>query len=548
MIKKKKSKNFVGIDIGDKYLKLSLLSSIDDIYSVDCHTKIDVSDCVNYGRIINPQKIQEYIQSFIVEYNILKPELIFAFPNKNSDFSQTKIFKMRPLSKKDEMKSAIDLEVENIFNKIEDTNIDEKLEWETLSTNFQDHHLIYSTLYNKSIIEEYGNIMKDLKYSYSIIPKNLFLNNTIDSSGKTVLVVDIGFNNTDMIVYHDNLPITIKTSSVGGNSITNIISSLKGISYNEAENLKINNGLLIRDNSPIDYSQEEIELSDYIRTQVQMIINDVKRLSVELNAFNLSIDEIKICGGSSNIKYLPEYFGFELNCPSEKLIPIFLENNKDFDIVEQSSTYLISFSASMTAFKEPISKFSYKNKKKENDKIPIIILGISLFIMVLISSVTICGNIVADQYLKKTGDKLQVVKTDYQPFENQAKQYTSIIEQSNAKVEEANQIKNVLDNIDKIEILPIDVLTKLKTHTPKNVQIDTLSFNSGKLEIEGVVSDYMTLGYFIKELELVEEFSKIDFEYSNIYTQITSNSEKTVKNLKYKITIDYNKDVAPINQ
>lgn len=539
-----KNKKYIGIDIGDKYLKLSLLSKIDDLYSVDCYSNINISNYVNNGRILNTKEIGQLISEFIQEYNIVNPELIFSFPNKDIEFSQTKIFKMKTLSKKDEMKSAIEIEVEDRFNNVED-----KLDWKILSNDFFSHTLIYATSYKEEIVNEYENIVKDLKYSYSIIPKNLFLTNSFDSINKTILLVDIGFNSTDLILYHNNLPLLVKNVNIGGNTITEIISSFKSISYDEAEKLKISEGLLVRNDSPINFTPEERELSSIIETQIQVILNDIDRIKNDIfSEFNINIDEIKLCGGSSNIKYLSSYFEYNLDIQTEKLIPSFLKDNKNEILIEESNIFNNSFSASFLSFQKPIIEFSLKKKKQENEKLPFIVGSISFFIILFISVTSICGNFISDLYLRNTNDKLNVIKTDFEPFLKSVEEYKSIITQSNSIIENANELKKTLDTIDQIKILPIDVLTKLKTHTPKNTQIDTFVFNNKKIEIEGVISDYMSLGYFIKELELVDEFNKIDFEYANVYTEVSGTNNKSIKNLKFKITIDYVKNVAPINQ
>lgn len=541
---KNKNTKYLGIDIGDKYLKLSSLSKIDSIYSVDNYAKIDISEYVDEGQIKDPKKIEELIAQYIEEYNLKKPELIFSFPNKNIDYSQTKIFKMKTLSKKEEMKSAIEIEVEDRFS-----NSSDKLEWRIISKDFNSDTLIYATTYKEERLNEYEEIMKNLKYSYSIIPKNIYLNNLIDSSEKTILLVDMGYNTTDFIVYNNNIPIFTKTINIGGNSITDIIASFKSITYEEAERIKLEEGLLIRGDSPIDFSYDERELSSFIDTQIQIIIGDIERIVSDIaNEYSLHVDEIKVCGGTSNIKYLEEYFQYSLDIPTEKLLPKFLEENQDEDIIDISNVFHNSFSLSFLSFKKPLIDLTLKNIKQENEKLPIIILSASAILIILMSSLCISGNFVSDIYLNRTADKLSVVKSEYEPFVALFDRYKNIITSSTQNTTEMTELKTVLDTIEQNRILPIDVLTKLKTHTPKNVQMDTFSFIDKKIEIEGVVSDYMSLGYFIKELELVDEFSKIDFEYANIYTEIKGSSGKTLKNLKYKITITYSKTGSQQNQ
>lgn len=534
---KNKNVKYIGVDIGDRYLKLSSLSKIDSVYSVDNYVKVDISEYMEDGQVKNPEKIEEYISQFIEEYNITKPELIFSFPNKNVEFSQTKIFKMKTLSKKDEMNSAIEIEVEDRFS-----NSSDKLEWRIITKDFNSDTLIYSTTYKEERLNEYEEIMQNLKYSYSIIPKTVFIGNAIDSEEKNILVVDMGYNSTDLIVFHKNMPIFTKTINIGGNSITDIIASFKSINYEEAEAIKLREGLLIRSDSPIDFSYEERELSSFIETQIQIIIGDIERIiSDVLTEYDMSIDEIKVCGGTSNIKYLTEYFQFSLGIYTEKLIPKFLEDNQNEDIIDIANTFHNSFSLSFLNFEKPLIDLSLRNIKQENEKLPFIILSSSTFLILLMISLFIGGNVVSSLYLNRTSDKLAVVKTEYEPFINLFNQYKDVITNSTQNTTNITQLKNVLDTIEQNRILPVDILKKLKTHTPKNVQIDTFSFVDKKIEIEGVVSDYMSLGYFIKELELVDEFTKIDFEYANVYTEVQGSGGKTLKNLKYKITIAYEK-------
>lgn len=63
-----------------------------------------------------------------------------------------------------------------------------------------------------------------------------------------VALVDIGGGTTDVIVFHSGVPLFIKVIPVGGKLVTNDIMSL-GISYEQAEELKIKHGTCYVDNA-----------------------------------------------------------------------------------------------------------------------------------------------------------------------------------------------------------------------------------------------------------------------------------------------------------
>lgn len=516
-------------------MKLSLLSKVDNLFVVDYYKKFDVSNFVKNGYLLEVEEIKEVINNFIEENAIIKPSLLFAIPNKDYTYTQTKIFTMPTLKKKDEMKNAIEIEVEDLFSAIGD---DKKIGWGILDDNYNGKSLVYATCYNKRILDSYEPLLKDLKYSYSLIPKNLFISNLVDSENKTVLLVDLGSSSTDFIVCRDNKPILITTSDIAGQSITDAISSFECIELEDAEYKKINDGLVIREDSPIQFSEQEVSLSTIISTQIDLIIDDIKRVVDDLTMdFGLSLDQIFIFGGSSRINFLDNYIEYKTEIPTEVLLPEFLKDNTNEILKIDSSDFIVSFAASMVSFSPIKCDLSFVNKKNTNQRLPLIVglssLGVTSFIIALV----LIGNFAASNQLTRTTNRLNEVKANYEEYFAQHNALVSEMEGYNAYSDNITNMVSTISQINNVEVLPADPIKLVKKHTPKKVQMDTLKIEGKKVIVEGVTSDYMNLGYFIKELE--KSFDSIDFEYDDVLTDTAGG--KKVKNLKFKITMSYNR-------
>lgn len=120
------------------------------------------------------------------------------------------------------------------------------------------------------------------------------------NSNFTAILADVGGGTTDIAVVDDGGVEGTKMFGIGGRSFTRTISSELGISYEDAEKLKIN----------ID--------SDKIKTSVAADVNDAidKTLEVWLAGVELALGEfnsadhlpnrILLCGGGSSLKKLAE--------------------------------------------------------------------------------------------------------------------------------------------------------------------------------------------------------------------------------------------------
>lgn len=520
-------------------MKLSTISQIDELYIVEYYKKYDITGYVDNGIILNEEKIQEFIKEFIVNNNIFNPKLVFLIPNKGYDFMRTKIFKKATLPKKEEMKNAIKIELEtDIFSTVDETST---IKHQVINDNFQEKSLIYATCYKQESLKGFENIAKKLKYSYSLIPKNIVVGNIIGEKEKTTLLIDFGYNHCDFIVYNNNMPLLTKTLATGGNAITSIISSFKGISIEDSESLKVNNGMLLNENIASEFSIDDNEMSNIISTQIESIISEINRIKYQIQTdYELDIDNISIFGGSSNIKFLEQYLENSIGIHCEKTIPFFLRLNKDENLLFESCNYINSFAASLLAYEKLPVELSLSSLSVGNQNLPTIIAiasSLTIFAVIFISLTT---NFVANKYYDKSTKDLSTIKSQYKEFEDSANSMINQINTYNSKVTEVKNVLSVMDTIDQKKVLPEDIFTNLKTHTPTKVQIDTLSFENNTLVLEGIVPDYLTLGYFIKELEMVDNFKDVSFEYASVYTPIDKTKPDIhVKNLKFKTTITY---------
>ena len=527
----------LGIDIGDNFLKISNLEKYDDVFIVENYKKYDVSEYMHHGLITNPHKVAKCINSFIEEFMINNPKLVFAMPNKDYNFMQTRIFQIPTLSKKNEMKSAIEIELSESYSYDKDNFT---LDWCMLNKDFNSNSLIYSCSISNEAKENYEQLLSEFDLPIMFVPKTILLSNIVEKTNKTTLLIDIGYDTTDFIVYHDNIPLLVKTSSIAGKSISEIISSFKGIDFAAANNLKISEGLILSNDFIYDYSSNEVELSSIIETQLQILIDDINRIKEQIRTeYNLNIDSVNLFGSSSRLKYLPEYIEYRLNIPCEILIPCVLQDNTDIDIKEYEIDFATSFAASMIKFNKPLITLESLTQKNINKITFLSIIGGSIFISLLVSTLVITGTFVSNTHYTNTTKKLNAIKISFEDFNNEILLYSNKMDSLNAETEKISNMITTIDFIDNKRIPSCEILKLIKTHTPNKIQLDTISTLSSKVTIEGVSANYMDLGYYIKELEGVENFSDIKFEYEDVLSEVSEKLQ--IKNLKFKISLSYSK-------
>ena len=155
------------------------------------------------------------------------------------------------------------------------------------------------------------------------------------------VMLNIGLQNTTIMVYGENQEIFTREIAIAGHHITSDIMKLKNLDYHSSEDLKISEGVDCfnsSDNqveeSSIQVSQRNIlsELSDEIRKTLRYYMKS--KVGVSYNKFYIS-------GGTASMKGLSDFLNTSLNVDFVTLDPFYKnESNQD---MSNPSKYAISF-------------------------------------------------------------------------------------------------------------------------------------------------------------------------------------------------------------
>ncbi|MHC4820993.1 MAG: type IV pilus assembly protein PilM [Planctomycetota bacterium] len=160
----------------------------------------------------------------------------------------------------------------------------------------------------RSLIDEHVSLLQGVGLSPAFIDVDSFalgnsfelrnrLSPQVEAEEKTVALVDVGANKTNVNIIRGTTSYFIREIYLGGDDLTSSISKRLGIEAHSAENLK----------------REPGENADQLREAVMSSIEDLGNeihLSLDYfeNQFDKSVDEVYLSGGASRLAILGEAF------------------------------------------------------------------------------------------------------------------------------------------------------------------------------------------------------------------------------------------------
>ena len=139
-----------------------------------------------------------------------------------------------------------------------------------------------------------------------------------------VMLLDIGAKTTDIIFAEDGRFFTRSVTAAGA-FITNSIAREFNLSFREAEQLKIEDGVVSLGNGYTDsMSEQEAALATIIRTAMGRLSSEVQRTINHYRAQYKGNPPTKayICGGGARLPFALEFLQSALNIPVEYLNPV----------------------------------------------------------------------------------------------------------------------------------------------------------------------------------------------------------------------------------
>lgn len=141
---------------------------------------------------------------------------------------------------------------------------------------------------------------------------------------QSVVILDIGAKTTD-IIFSDNGRFFTRSVTAAGSFITNSVAREFGLSFREAEKLKVERGQVSLGNGHTDaMSAEDASLATVIRTSMGRLSSEVQRTINHYRAQYKGNTPVKayICGGGARMPFAQEFLQTALNMPVEFLNPL----------------------------------------------------------------------------------------------------------------------------------------------------------------------------------------------------------------------------------
>lgn len=132
----------------------------------------------------------------------------------------------------------------------------------------------------------------------------------LDEKQKTAgcILIDIGNENTSVVVFEDGNIISLKVFPIGSNNITNDLALGLKVSLDEAENIKLGKNTL-------EIPQRKID--DIVNSRIQEIFEIIQKFLKKINRDERLPAGAIIIGGAANIKNVEDFSRKILNLPSK---------------------------------------------------------------------------------------------------------------------------------------------------------------------------------------------------------------------------------------
>jgi len=294
----------IGLDLGNHSIKVIEVQNLNSqpvltnfaIFESD-KLRLDLNDEDNINFYISKLK------SYFEEVPFQSKEVILSLPDTDV-FVTTKILPKMSLS---ELKNYIPLQGADIFpENVSNLTFDAKIISE-LENNQMEVLLVGA---RKIKVEKYLEIVKRSGLTPKLFePKSISNARIIDEDlvNKAFLILDFGYNSTNLQISMNKIPKFIKSISIGSNTFNKALSQNLNLSLLQAEEYKKTYGM-----TP---GIAEDRIFNYLKPLADSYILDLKRSIVYFNEKNkgVEIEKIVLVGGLAKLPGFKEYLEKNLN-------------------------------------------------------------------------------------------------------------------------------------------------------------------------------------------------------------------------------------------
>ncbi len=300
----------VGIDIGNKNIKMLRVKRVKDRFLIlDCGLRTLPER--ERGFVIPAEEVEGALESLL----------------KGKDFKKTSIYSVLPGSKvclrvitlpqvpQEEIPQILKTYIrKHISYPLEEVVYDFKVLGQTIERGVKKLEVLFVAVQNKIIsnhIDLFNNLGLEPKLltTTSIVIWNLLHSLQILSS-RPLIGISIGYLETDIVVFREEKLLFGRNIPIGGRDFTLSIKNRLNVSLQEAERLKIEQGL-----------EEGSKIREILGEEARGLLKEIN-LTLQHYRQITHGEEINTCflmGGSANLKGLKEFISTELGISAEYL-------------------------------------------------------------------------------------------------------------------------------------------------------------------------------------------------------------------------------------
>ncbi|MBU0476722.1 type IV pilus assembly protein PilM [Patescibacteria group bacterium] len=316
-----------GLDISDLSLKLiKLKKKKGDLGLASFEESFIKPGIIKEGEIKDEKSLVEIIRETLAKVKGEKLKTKYVIASLPEEKAYLQVIQM-PHMNEEELKSAVIFEAENYIPlPIEDVY----LGFQVVSPvyNHLDHIDVLIAALPKKTVDPYVSCLKEagltpqsLEIESLAISRALIKN---EASNFPVLLVDFGATRTSFIMFAGRSLRFTSSIPVSSQKFTEAISQTLKVSFEKAEKLKLEHGLLKED--PLTDGEEGKKVFEALIPAFTDLTEQIKKhlsfyqthsFHEHLPSGRKGVEKILLCGGGANLKGLCDFLSLELKIPVE---------------------------------------------------------------------------------------------------------------------------------------------------------------------------------------------------------------------------------------
>lgn len=316
-----------GVDINDLSLKIVKLKKKSNSFVLASFNEINISEgIVKEGVIQDEASLVKIINTALKTIKGKKLNTKYVIVSLPEEKSFAQVIQM-PKMTEQELRLAVPFEAENYIPlPIDSVYMDfQVINYHEINLSHLD--LLISVM-PKPIVDSYVSCFKHAQLLPCVLEvESQAIVRALVKNGQKILptiFVDFGETKTSLIIYSGNSIRFTATVSISSSQLTKAIAQNVGISFENAEKLKMQYGLGNASEKKVENIESAITpiLHD-LAEQIKKYLNFYQgHASHEYFPSDGAVKKIILCGGGANLKGLPEFLSKELRIPVEMGNPL----------------------------------------------------------------------------------------------------------------------------------------------------------------------------------------------------------------------------------